>query len=80
MHDLKPIDVIALLLVIAGGLSWGLVGLFEFDLVAATAGRLTMVLARIIYVLTGFAAIWTGVRSPYFAHMTKGHWHKPHPA
>lgn len=48
---------IALILLIIGGLNWLLVGLFEFDLVAAVFGQMT-VLARIIYILVGVAAIY----------------------
>ena len=38
-NDLKPLNVTALVLVIVGGLNWGLVGLFSFDLVAALFGQ-----------------------------------------
>jgi hypothetical protein len=48
---------IALILLIIGGLNWLLVGLFEFDLVAALFGEMT-VLARIVYILVGVAAIY----------------------
>jgi uncharacterized membrane protein YuzA (DUF378 family) len=48
---------IALVLLIIGGLNWMLVGLFEFDLVAALFGEMT-VLARIVYILVGVAAIY----------------------
>jgi uncharacterized membrane protein YuzA (DUF378 family) len=48
---------IALILLIIGGLNWMLVGLFEFDLVAALFGEMT-VLARIVYILVGVAAIY----------------------
>lgn len=58
MKKLNALDVIALILVIIGGLNWALVGLFKFDLVAAIFGSMSM-LARIIYVLVGLAAIYT---------------------
>ncbi len=51
------IDLIALVLVIIGALNWGLVGLFNFDLVAALFGPLS-ILSRIIYVLVGLAGLW----------------------
>ncbi len=51
-------DRIALLLSIVGGLNWGLVGLFRFDLVAWICGGSATLLARIIYTLVGVAAIW----------------------
>lgn len=52
------IDRIALILSIIGGLNWGLVGLFRFDLVAYLFGGQTATTSRIIYVLVGIAAIW----------------------
>lgn len=52
------LDKIALFLLIVGGLNWGLVGLFEFDLVAFLFGGQTAVLSRIVYVLVAVSAIW----------------------
>lgn len=52
------IDRIALILAIIGGLNWGLVGLFRFDLVAYLFGGQTATLSRVIYTLVGLAAIW----------------------
>ncbi len=52
------IDRIALILSIIGGLNWGLVGIFQFDLVAWLGGGQTGVLSRIIYIIVGLAAIW----------------------
>jgi len=52
-----PVDLIALILVIVGGLNWGLVGLFNFDLVAAIFGAGSM-LARIVYILVGLASLY----------------------
>ena len=51
-------DTIALILVIIGGVNWGLVGIFKFDLVAWLCGGSATVVARIIYTLVGLAAIW----------------------
>lgn len=56
MSKLKGLDWLALILVIVGGLNWGLVGLFNFNLVAAIFGELSA-LSRIIYTLVGLAAI-----------------------
>ncbi len=53
---MKAIKVLALILVIVGGLNWGLVGLFDFDLVAAIFGSMSL-LARIVYVLVGLGAV-----------------------
>ncbi len=57
MKKLQPVDMIALILVIIGGLNWGLVGLFDFDLVAAILGPMT-VLSRIVYILVALAALY----------------------
>ena len=54
---LSGIDWTALVLVIIGGLNWGLVGLFNFHLVAAILGVGTA-LSSIVYILVGLAAIW----------------------
>jgi uncharacterized membrane protein YuzA (DUF378 family) len=56
--------LIALVLVIVGGLNWLLVGLFEFDLVAALFDGQTALLSRIVYVLVGLSALWLLVRLP----------------
>jgi uncharacterized membrane protein YuzA (DUF378 family) len=51
------INKITLLLLIVGGLNWGLVGLFDFDLVAALFGEMSP-LSRIVYTLVGASARW----------------------
>lgn len=51
-------DRICLILLIIGGLNWGLVGLFEFDLVAWAFGGSTAIISRIIYTIIALAAIW----------------------
>jgi len=51
------IDRIALILNIIGGINWGLVGIFKFDLVAYLFGDGTA-LSRIVYILVGIAALW----------------------
>ena len=50
------INKITLLLLIVGGLNWGLVGLFNFDLVAALFGDMSL-LSRIVYALVGASAL-----------------------
>ena len=57
---MKPRDVLATGLLVVGGLNWGLVGLFQFDLVAALFG--TSALATIVYVLVGLAAVYQLLR------------------
>lgn len=52
------IDRIALILTIIGGLNWGCVGLFRFDLVAFLFGGQTAVVSRIVYTLVALAALW----------------------
>ena len=52
------LDKIALTLAIIGGLNWGSIGLFEFDIVAWLFGGQTAILSKIVYVLVGLAALW----------------------
>ena len=51
-------DTIALILSIIGSINWGLVGIFQFDLVAWLFGGQDAVLSRIIYALVGLAGLW----------------------
>ena len=55
---MSVLDRIALALNIIGGINWGLIGIFKFDLVAAVCGGQTSVVSRIIYTLVGIAALW----------------------
>lgn len=55
---MKVVNNIALILSIIGGINWGLVGLFKFDLVAWICGGQDAIIARIIYTIIGLAAIW----------------------
>jgi len=50
------LDWIALVLVIIGGLNWGLVGLFNWNLVEAILGM--NVITNIVYILVGLSALW----------------------
>ena len=52
------LDKIALLLAIIGGLNWGLIGIFQFDLVAWICGGQSSIIARIIYTVVALGAIW----------------------
>ncbi len=54
---MSALDWVAVILVIVGGLNWGLVGFFKFDLVAAIFGDMST-LSRIIYDLVGLAALY----------------------
>ena len=51
-------DTVALILSIIGSLNWGLVGIFQFDLVAWLFGGQGAVVSRIIYTLVGLAGLW----------------------
>ncbi len=51
-------DKISLALLIIGGINWGLVGLFEFDLVAWLFGGGTAILSRVVYILVAISAVW----------------------
>lgn len=66
---MRALNIITLILVIIGGLNWGLVGLFQFDLVAAIFGVGSM-LSKIVYVLVGLSAIWQLV--PLFRSFSEG--------
>lgn len=52
-------DITALILVIVGALNWGLIALFNFDLVATLFGGSTMLLSRIVYGLVGLAGLYS---------------------
>ncbi|HET7817558.1 MAG TPA: DUF378 domain-containing protein [Sphingomicrobium sp.] len=54
---MRILNTITLLLLIVGGLNWGLVGLLGFDLVAALFGEMSA-LSRIVYVFVGASALW----------------------
>lgn len=58
---MKTVDVIAAILLVVGGLNWGLVGLFDFNLVTLIFGSLPA-LERIVYVVVGLAAVYQAVQ------------------
>lgn len=51
-------DKIALTLTIVGGLNWGSIGIFGFDIVAFLFGGADSALSRVVYTLVGLGAIW----------------------
>lgn len=61
---MKALNLITLILVIVGGVNWGLVGLFDWDLVATLFGTGSL-LSRLVYILVGASALWQLV--PLFA-------------
>lgn len=54
---MKIIDRIALVLVIIGAINWGLIGVFNFNLVEMIFGDMTII-ARIVYALVGISGLW----------------------
>jgi hypothetical protein len=58
---MKGLDVLAAILLVVGGANWGLVGLLQFDLVAAIGGGSDGALARVIYLVVGLAALYQAV-------------------
>lgn len=50
------LNILTLVLLAVGGLNWGLVGAFNFDLVAAIFGDMS-VLSRLVYVVVGLSAV-----------------------
>ena len=51
-------DKIALFILLIGGLNWGLVGLFKFDVIAWAFGGSASVISRILYIIVALSAIW----------------------
>jgi len=68
----------ALIVLMVGGLNWGLIGFFDFNLVAAIFGDMTR-LSRIIYSLIGLAMLYTVFES-LLTYRIKAGTHKPHTA
>lgn len=66
MKKWNVIDWISMLLLIVGGLNWGLVGFFGVDLVAALFGPMTGV-SRLIYSLVGLSALYVAVMPAFFS-------------
>ncbi len=64
---MKPLHWIALLLVIVGAVNWGLVGLFQFDLVAALFGGQAAPLSRVVYALVGLSGLVVAATSAALA-------------
>lgn len=58
---MKTLDVIAAILLVIGGLNWGLVGLFGFNLVEFLFGELPAIV-RLVYILVGLSAVYQGLQ------------------
>lgn len=54
---MKIIDTIALILIIIGAINWGLIGIFDFNLVDSIFGDMSII-SRIIYSLVGISGLW----------------------
>ena len=52
------LDKIALTVAVIGGINWGSIGLFKFDIVSWICGGSTTILSRIIFTVVGIAALW----------------------
>lgn len=59
---MKKLDVVTAVLLVVGGLNWGLVGAAEFDLVATLFGGGASLLARTVYLLVGVSALYQAVQ------------------
>lgn len=55
---MKALDTTSLLLVVIGAINWGLIGFFQFDLIAAIFGGSSSVISRILYSLVGLAGLY----------------------
>lgn len=64
-------NVVAMILIIIGAINWGLIGFFQFDLVAAIFGGQNAVISRIIYALVGLAGLWSIILVPRVKHREK---------
>jgi uncharacterized membrane protein YuzA (DUF378 family) len=58
---MKSLDVTIAILLVVGGLNWGLVGLLNFDLVASIFGQMSF-LSRIVYIVVGVSAIYQALQ------------------
>jgi len=65
---LIDLNIVAMILVIIGAINWGLIGFFQFDLVAAIFGGQSAVVSRIIYALVGLAGLWCIMLVPRVRH------------
>lgn len=55
---MKILDTIALILIIIGAINWGLIGFFQFDLVAALFGDMS-IFSRIVYAIIGIVGLYS---------------------
>ena len=55
----RPLDWVALTLIIIGAINWGLIGFFQFDLIASLFGGMSSGLSRTIYAIVGIAGLYS---------------------
>ncbi len=55
----RTLDWIALTLIIIGAINWGLIGFFQFDLVAALFGGMSSGISRVVYALVGLSGLYS---------------------
>ena len=55
----RTLDLVALTLIVIGAINWGLVGFFQFDLIAMVFGGTGGWFARLIYALVGLAGLYS---------------------
>ena len=60
---MKALHIVTLVLLIVGGLNWGLWGAFQFDLVATLLGGNTAPLAKVVYIVVGVSALVQAVNA-----------------
>ena len=70
---MKSLDVLAAVLLVVGGLNWGVVGFTGSDIVGAIFGNLSPA-ARVVYVLVGLAAVYQALQWKAIQHR----WHLAH--
>lgn len=79
-RNLSAFDWVALALLVIGGINWGLVGLFQFDLVAEIFGGSDAIVSRIIYTLVGLSAVFVAIDAFSFEKHPAGEGFRAHPA
>ncbi len=57
MNKLNTLDLLSLILVVVGGLNWGLVGVLNFNLVGTIFGEMSSI-SRVVYALVGLSAVY----------------------
>ena len=56
---MSVLTIVALILAIVGAINWGLVGLFQFDLIAFLFGGQAALVSRVLYTIVGAAGLWS---------------------